>query len=186
MLISPGVIHSVLTSLLSSEPSSGPHTALLIYPTGQLVSSAYIPLDESSDSQDGDDAQKSDCQDVNVNGNDNDNDNEEEHDDDNDNDDDDDDEPYLEYQERKRLLLGLASQWNENESGKMECELGKLHFTYISLPPTPQPPSNSKDTLPPVKPYPVDGFILVLNGTKAVDWKILVEKAEEFKSKWRS
>lgn len=35
----------------------------------------------------------------------------------------DDDEPYLEEPERLRLLAGLASQWDEGQSPKIECEV---------------------------------------------------------------
>jgi hypothetical protein len=33
------------------------------------------------------------------------------------------DEPYLDDPERMRLLLGLASQWEEDESPRVECEV---------------------------------------------------------------
>ncbi|WVW86397.1 hypothetical protein I302_108443 [Kwoniella bestiolae CBS 10118] len=168
MLISPSKIHSILTSLLSPSSSSGPHTALLIYPNGHLVSSAS--MEDSSSQQDQD--QDQDQDDVG-----------------NDEDEEDgqgDEEPYLETQERRRLLLGLASQWNENEGGKMECELGKLHFTYLPLPPSDPVSSIGRESLPSVKPLPIDGFVLVLNGTKEVDWKVLVGKSQEFQDKWRS
>jgi hypothetical protein len=33
------------------------------------------------------------------------------------------DEPYLDEPERLRLLCGLASQWEEDESSRVECEV---------------------------------------------------------------
>lgn len=36
----------------------------------------------------------------------------------------DDDEPYLDEPERLRLLAGLASQWEDGQSPKIECEVG--------------------------------------------------------------
>ncbi|WWC91940.1 uncharacterized protein L201_006892 [Kwoniella dendrophila CBS 6074] len=172
MLISPSKIHSTLTSLLSTTTTSsnnndqeGPHTALLIYPNGQLVSSATLP--PTDDEDDGDEDVSKD-------------------DDEEDEEDDEEEEPYLEKQERIRLLLGLASQWNENESGKMECELGKLHFTYLPLNPISQASIIGKESLPTIKPQSVDGFILVLNSNKRVNWRVLIQKSEEFKSNWKS
>ncbi|WWC64827.1 uncharacterized protein I303_107441 [Kwoniella dejecticola CBS 10117] len=186
MLISPSKIHSILTSLLSSSPSpssssssaDGPHTALLIYPNGQLVSSACIPLDDSatgSESESQNHEQGGANNDDNTQGEDED-----------EEDGDEDEEPYLEIQERRRLLLGLASQWGRDDSGKMECELGKLHFTWIALPPPDNVSSIGKESLPAVKSQVIDGFILVLNATKDVDWKVLVQKSEEFKKQWAS
>lgn len=33
------------------------------------------------------------------------------------------DEPYLEEPERLRILCGMASQWEDDESSKVECEV---------------------------------------------------------------
>ncbi|WVF67313.1 hypothetical protein IAT40_002064 [Kwoniella sp. CBS 6097] len=185
MLISPARIHSTLSSLLgnaNAEASSstrtpagtheGVHTALLITPQGQLISSANLPpSDADADEEDGGNENgQPDGVDVENEAN-----GEEE----------DDEGPYLETQERRRLLLGLASQWDQSESSKMECELGKLHFTYIQLDYPSQPSSTSREHLPAVKPPFVDGFVLVLNGDKDVPWNVFSTKSEEFKKKWR-
>ncbi|WVR09626.1 hypothetical protein IAU60_006698 [Kwoniella sp. DSM 27419] len=175
MLISPARVHSTLTSILGPKPSSGPHTALLITPQGQLVSAAHIPLDvDEEDESDrgvegavGMDGQAEAEQSEGLGEG-------------------EDDEPYLETQERKRLLLGLASQWNDSEGQKMECELGRLYFTYIPIPVSPQPTVSGRDHLPGVRPPPVDGFVLVLNGAKAVPWSAFTSKSAEFQQKWRA
>ncbi|WWD19861.1 hypothetical protein CI109_104328 [Kwoniella shandongensis] len=162
MLISPSHIHSLLTSLLSPLSTSGPHTALLILPQGQLLSSAFIDQDEGEDGNEDED--------------------EEEEGEDEDN------EPYLEKPERLRLLLGLASQWNEGESQKMECELGRLHFTSIPLP-TPsssEPNLANPNFLPAIRPPTVERFVLVLNGTVGTGWGTLGEKSEAFKKGWKA
>ncbi|KAK6909137.1 hypothetical protein I203_103152 [Kwoniella mangroviensis CBS 8507] len=166
MLISPSKIHFTLTSLLSPSSSIGPHTALLIYPNGHLVSSACVDESSTDDDQDQVEDQDGTAEDE-------------------DEDEDEDEEPYLERQERTRLLLGLASQWARDDSGKIECELGRLHFTYIALPPSDPVSSIGKESLPSVKPQNVDGFVLVLNATKEVDWKVLISKSDEFVDKWK-
>ncbi|WWC72235.1 uncharacterized protein I206_106197 [Kwoniella pini CBS 10737] len=168
MLISPSKIHSNLISLLSTNYKKGPHTALLIYPNGQLVSSANLPSDDYED--DDEDNQSN----GKLKGQEELEEEEEE------------EEPYLEIQERFRLLLGLASQWDRQDSGKMECELGKLHFKFIQLPISPLVSSIGKESLPSVKNQFIDGFILILNSTKNVEWKILLNKSEEFKKNWDS
>lgn len=39
------------------------------------------------------------------------------------------DDTYLEPEERRRLLAGLAAQWDCDESPKMECEVSSRLFT---------------------------------------------------------
>ncbi|WVQ75648.1 hypothetical protein IAR50_005277 [Cryptococcus sp. DSM 104548] len=160
MLISPAKIHAALTSLLSPNPTLGPHTALLITPQGRLMSRAFINL-EDEDSEDGDGVNNGDAGGV--------------------------DEPYLDPPARVRLLLGLASQWNEGSSAKMECELGRLHFTSLSLgaSESPSPTVLSQNLLPEAKPAKVDRLLLVLNG-RGTGWDVLAAKSEEFKKAWKS
>ncbi|WVN90009.1 uncharacterized protein L203_105241 [Cryptococcus depauperatus CBS 7841] len=164
MLISPAKLHSFLSSLISASPSLGPHTALLITPQGQPIVSASIPTDYG-DSEEGD--------------NEDDNNDEEEGDDA--------EEPYLDKPARLRLILGLASQWNENESPKMECELGRLYFASLPLPPleSPTPILLNYNLLPEVKLPKIDRFLLVLN-SKGTEWDLLERKAEEFKTNWKT
>ncbi|TYJ59000.1 hypothetical protein B9479_000439 [Cryptococcus floricola] len=97
------------------------------------------------------------------------------------------DEPYLDPPARVRLLLGLASQWNEGSSAKMECELGRLHFTSLSLgaSETPSTLVVSQNLLPESKPAKVDRLLLVLNG-RGTGWDVLAAKSEEFKKAWKS
>ncbi|KAK4689586.1 hypothetical protein P7C73_g500, partial [Tremellales sp. Uapishka_1] len=83
-------------------------------------------------------------------------------------------EPWLETPERTRLLLGLASQWEEDESNRVECELGRLLYTAVPLSPPEIPPSNVP--VPAVRPNPVKNYVLVLNGSKETPWASLVEK----------
>ncbi|OCF43717.1 hypothetical protein I317_02470 [Kwoniella heveanensis CBS 569] len=196
MLISPSRIHSTLSSLLgnansnpeattSSSSSSGAthegvHTALLITPQGQLISSANLPPSEEDEGDEGEEREEGDPVPDGANGNifpsrqgengENDSASAEEEEGEGD------EEPYLETQERRRLLLGLASQWDQSESSKMECELGRLHFTYIQLDYPTQPSSTARDHLPTPKPPFVDGFVLVLNGDKAVPWSAFSSK----------
>ncbi|ODN95349.1 hypothetical protein L198_04745 [Cryptococcus wingfieldii CBS 7118] len=160
MLISPSKIHAALTDVLSSNHANGPHTALLITPQGRLMSRASINLDDE-DSDDGNGAPNGNGEGV--------------------------DEPYLDPPARVRLLLGLASQWNEGSSAKMECELGRLHFTSLSLgaSETPSPSVVSQKLLPESKPAKVDRLLLVLNG-RGTGWDVLAAKSEEFKKAWKS
>lgn len=107
MLISPAKIHASLSALLSSTPVSGPHTALLITPQGQLISAASIPADEDEESGEGEEGDDVARTGVIT------------------------EEPYLDPPARLRLLLGLASQWNQGESPKMECEV-MIGFSTLS------------------------------------------------------
>lgn len=95
MLLSPLQLHHDLQALTS--PTAGPHTALLILPQGRLLCSASR-YDETFTGDE----------------NENENENEEENED---------EQPYLEEPERLRLLCGLASQWEEDDSSKIECEV---------------------------------------------------------------
>jgi len=89
MLLSPASCHDQLKSLLSND--SGPHTALLATPEGQLVCCASIErLDEPEDEASA--------------------------------------EPWLDEPERIRLLLGLLSQWQQEESPRIECEVSRFNF----------------------------------------------------------
>ncbi|WVQ94906.1 hypothetical protein IAU59_001992 [Kwoniella sp. CBS 9459] len=197
MLISPARIHSTLSSILGNAEASssgagagsgaheGVHTALLITPQGQLISSANLPpSDEDDDDEEegqqeaGREGQRDGASGPNGVRDYDENDGGDEGDEG-------DDGPYLETQERRRLLLGLASQWDQSESSKMECELGRLHFTYIQLDYPNQPSSTAREHLPAVKPPFVDGFVLVLNGDKDVPWSLFSSKSEEFKKKWK-
>ncbi|OXG79451.1 hypothetical protein C349_04400 [Cryptococcus neoformans var. grubii Br795] len=166
MLISPAKIHASLSALLSSTPVSGPHTALLITPQGQLISAASIPADEDEESGEGGEGEEGDGV-VGTGGVVA-------------------EEPYLDPPARLRLLLGLASQWNQGESPKMECELGRLHFTSLPLPAADAPSFVvlKDNLLPEVKPARVDKFLLVLNG-RGTGWDVLSQKADEFKGHWK-
>ncbi|WVQ83660.1 hypothetical protein IAT38_005803 [Cryptococcus sp. DSM 104549] len=166
MLISPAKIHSALTSLLSPTPTLGPHCALLITPQGQLVAVATLP-DEDDDSADGEDGDNGGEEDGEGEG-----------------EGEGEDEPYLDPPARLRLLLGLASQWGEDESPKMECELGRLHFTSLPLPPPDA--SANQALLPEQRPRMVERFVLVLNGRNGTAWDVLGTKAEEFKKGWKA
>lgn len=111
MLVSPIRVHKLLSGLLGASDADGPHTALLITPQGQLLAKATVDdedYEENGDAE-GDDEDGADKEDE---------------DEQEDGDEEDDDEPYLEGPERLRLLLGLASQWEEDESPRVECEVG--------------------------------------------------------------
>lgn len=114
MLVSPIRVHKLLSGLLGATDAEGPHTALLITPQGQLLAQATAP-DDDEDGEENGDAEGDDEDGADKD--------DEEEQDEGDDDDDDDDEPYLEGPERLRLLLGLASQWEEDESPRVECEV---------------------------------------------------------------
>lgn len=147
MLVSPALCHDRLQSILG-ESSTGPHTALIATPNGQLVSSASNPRSE-------DEA--------------------------------DSDEPWLDEPERIRLLLGLLSQWEEDESPRIECEvsleyqiradiqLGRLFVRSIPLPPSPEA-TTSHASMPPVRMPQVHRFVLLVNGTAHTSWSELESK----------
>lgn len=101
MLISPLRLHHDLTSLLTSK--GGPHTALLILPQGRLLASS-TKYDELYN----DDEDVPDVGELAI-----------------------EDEPYLDEPERIRLLCGLASQWNEDESPRVECEVSSPRFKLM-------------------------------------------------------
>lgn len=114
VLISPARINDLLTSLLDNDAGAGPHTALLITPQGQLLS--HVTLSYDDDGDDGEEEEgDSGFTDAEANGDAGDGDGDT---------DDDAEEPWLEGPERLRLLLGLASQWEEDESPRVECEVG--------------------------------------------------------------
>lgn len=135
MLVSPIRVHGILTDLLETQESAGPHTALLITPQGQLLCHATLP-DTDDDSLDGD-SEGSGAVDGDGDG--------DVHkgnghgpgsedggyDAASDEDEGDDDEPWLEGPERLRLLLGLASQWEEDESPRVECEVSTGNFCRV-------------------------------------------------------
>lgn len=131
MLISPIRVHQVLDGLLGATDAEGPHTALLITPQGELLAKATVP-DEDDDDEDGD-AEGRDEDGGDQEGGDQGGEDRKEPDEDDDGDDDgdeeEDDEPYLEGPERLRLLLGLASQWEEDESPRVECEVSNGRLT---------------------------------------------------------
>lgn len=109
MLFSPVQIHDLLSSLLSNaSEGDGVHTAMLLVPQGQLLAcatSSYVAPDESASAQDPENLDEED--ETHLSGD----------------DEDDDEEPYLDKPERLRLLSGLASQWEEEESPRVECEV---------------------------------------------------------------
>lgn len=118
MLVAPIRIHELLAGLLDADEEAGPHTALLITPSGQLLAHATVPEDEEeesgSEAPNGEnyDGEGSDEEGGEDKGNDSGSEEDSE-----------DDEPYLEGPERLRLLLGLASQWEDDESPRVECEV---------------------------------------------------------------
>jgi hypothetical protein len=126
MLISPTRLHHDLLAVLSPTADAGPHSALFILPEGRLLASAtrydelYVVEQEDEDAHD-DDAP--DVGGISVGGyggpstavasegGEGEEEEEEE------------EEPYLDEPERLRLLCGLASQWEEDESPRVECEV---------------------------------------------------------------
>lgn len=112
MLVSPIRVHDILTGILETNEEDGPHTALLITPPGELISYSTLPEDIDGEESLGD-AEEDDA-DGNGDG---------DGDDGDDDSDDEEEEPYLEGPERLRLLLGLASQWEDDESPRVECEV---------------------------------------------------------------
>ncbi|GMK57103.1 hypothetical protein CspeluHIS016_0309430 [Cutaneotrichosporon spelunceum] len=180
MLVSPIRVHSLLASLLDDD---GPHTALLITPPGQLI--AQATLDEEGSEPNGATSEAS------VDGEAAEDRAEEEAGDEEDGsgkdeevseEDEEDDEPYLEGPERLRLLLGLASQWEDDESPRVECELGRLFLRPIALSEAEVPQPNL--AVPGVRPPHISSFVLVLNGTADTPWPTLAAKADEFLSQW--
>lgn len=95
MLISPQRIYRQLHNIVSADPIAGAHTALLIIPQGQLVSSASTFGFDSV-------IRGSELDDIES------------------------ETPWLDGPERLRLLHGLASQWEEDESPRVECEVRLL------------------------------------------------------------
>ncbi|CAD6567231.1 MAG: hypothetical protein TREMPRED_003418 [Tremellales sp. Tagirdzhanova-0007] len=126
-----------------------PHTALLIVPQGQLISSASTYGYNSSDQL---------ISEV------------------------DEEARWLAGPERVRLLLGLASQWEEDESAHIECELGRLFLCPIPLLQLETPPSIA--AVPSVRPHDIQAFVLVLNGTSKTPWTDFTAKADSFKQQW--
>lgn len=112
MLVSPIRVYKLLSGLLGASDADGPHTALLITPQGQLLAKATVDdedYEENGDAEgEGEDGADKEDEDEQEDG-----------------DEEDDDEPYLEGPERLRLLLGLASQWEEDESPRVECEVSQ-------------------------------------------------------------
>jgi len=95
MLVSPSRIDQYLRDILVAELNPYIHTALLIKPQGQLISSASTFSYDAAGSTD----HESDG--VEEEG------------------------QWLAGPERLRLLLGLASQWEEDESSRVQCEVGR-------------------------------------------------------------
>lgn len=95
MLVSPEQIHRYLGDML--DPDRGLHTALLIMPNGRLICSASV-FGAPGDAEQTTSEELEEGQEV-VEG------------------------QWLDRPERVRLLLGLASQWAEDESPRIECEV---------------------------------------------------------------
>ncbi|KAL7424586.1 hypothetical protein Q5752_000270 [Cryptotrichosporon argae] len=163
MLISPATTHSLLRDLLTP---SGAHTALLVTPAGQLVCQAT--LDEYADGANGGEAADSEgaagdadaVQEGEVG----------------------DEEPYVEPQQRLRILMGLAAQWEPGVPPKQECELGRLYFHSVALP---EPEHAGPGILlPSVRPQIPRSFVLVLNGGADAPWPNFASQVEVFTSRW--
>ncbi|KAK1922174.1 hypothetical protein DB88DRAFT_497442 [Papiliotrema laurentii] len=86
-------------------------------------------------------------------------------------------EPWLDEPERTRLLLGLLSQWEEHESPRIECELGRLYVRSIDLPTT-EPTSHA--SMPSVRSPHISRFILLVNGSSTTPWADLERQASVF------
>ncbi|WOO86196.1 uncharacterized protein LOC62_07G009682 [Vanrija pseudolonga] len=170
VLISPARINDLLTSLLDNDAGAGPHTALLITPQGQLLSHVTLSYDDDGDEGAEEEEEDAEFTDAEANGDAADGDTE-----------DDTEEPWLEGPERLRLLLGLASQWEEDESPRVECELGRLFLRPIPLPDAERAPETG---MPVVRPPHVSSFVLVLNGTSSTPWTALAQKADTFVTEW--
>ena len=178
MLLSPARVHQDLSACLASGSSSsngaasltGAHTALLITPQGQVMCWASNLHSANEDEGEQDEMNGGDEAGIEVG----------------DAEDADGEEPWLEDPERMRLLSGLASQWEEDASPRVECEvspslqaawhglnkqLGRLLLRQIPLakPETP-PPNALTPTLRSVLPQ---SFILVLNGSNTTPWSSL-------------
>lgn len=124
MLISPLRLHHDLTSILSPTIDAGPHTALLILPEGRLLSSATRYDELYAEEAEGEAEEADNAPDMNglsvsggISGGAADGGEEGEGEE---------EEPYLDEPERIRLLCGLASQWEEDESPRVECEVSLL------------------------------------------------------------
>ena len=159
MLLSPQRIHQQLVRLTSTDDTLGPHTALLILPQGQLISSAMAVLSDQGQVE-----QHALGETAN--------------------------EPWLEGPERIRILLGLASQWGEEDSPRIECEvrtatlgpsiadcffqLGRLYLCSVSLPPLEMPTASA--VIPSLREPSILNFNLVLNGTLKTPWSQLSAK----------
>ena len=147
MLLSPLLCHESLAKLVAKRDQDGPHTALLAAPHGQVVCSASRSY-EDEDLGESSTAGRQGATDGGVNGR-----GDGTGDDDGDADGhaasgdgvegtngdaegeaegEGDDEPWLDEPERLRLLLGLASQWNEDDSPRIECEVsGSAHQDVV-------------------------------------------------------
>lgn len=114
MLLSPGHLNDLLESVLSFDGVSGDgvHTALLLMPHGQLLACATAAETSQADVASASGAPEGEEGEEQGNTEDTDSD-----------DLDGEEEPYLERPERLRLLSGLASQWEEDESPRVECEV---------------------------------------------------------------
>ncbi|KAI9633718.1 uncharacterized protein MKK02DRAFT_38375 [Dioszegia hungarica] len=183
MLISPLRLHHDLTSILSPTIDAGPHTALLILPEGRLLSSATRYDELYAEEAEGEAEEADNAPDMNglsvsggISGGAADGGEEGEGEE---------EEPYLDEPERIRLLCGLASQWEEDESPRVECELGRLLLVPIPLP-SAGAPSTMPQNLPAAKGLQPRMFVLVLNGTKGTAWSDMTSKAEEFKRVWEN
>jgi len=127
MLISPVRVYDLLTALLEVDEEKGPHTALLITPAGQLLSHATLPEEEEDDEEEEEreaDGEEEDGDgDGEGEGEGNGEGTSKAADDEEQEEEEEVDEPWLEGPERLRLLLGLASQWEEDASPRVECEV---------------------------------------------------------------
>ncbi|EIW70062.1 hypothetical protein TREMEDRAFT_61824 [Tremella mesenterica DSM 1558] len=131
MLLNPKHIHQDLLSTLSfdkRQKDDTPHTALLIGPQGQLVcwtTNKNQPF--SHDPQIEGEQQHERNEDIThdgavANGEEDGQNEDRVHEEEKQYVDEEEEEPYLEDPERLRLILGLASQWEEDASPRVECE----------------------------------------------------------------
>ena len=139
MLLSPLLCHHGLSKLVSQRDQEGPHTALLASPHGQVVASASRSYEEDEDPGESSTAGRQrksglngegENSEADVNGTDH-TENEDERmnggaeKEEEEGEGEGDDEPWLDEPERLRLLLGLASQWSEDDSPRIECEVSE-------------------------------------------------------------
>lgn len=129
MLLSPVLLTHGLSQLLSQVDADGPHTALLATPQGRIIASSrrkytndnespHEPDDGRTRNAEQTDGSRYDGAGVGAAAVDGDTEQEDDAEEQ-----DEEEEPYLDEPERMRLLLGLASQWTQDESPRIECEV---------------------------------------------------------------